>query len=411
MEGVSDLAIGARESGDGAFRPRTIALMIAVGLIGFIGMLVVGAYAPDLRSGRNGGAHALSNGATGYAGLVALAEATGRSPRIIRDKRLLDVPELLVLTPENGFVDMSDALLQRTDKPTLVILPKWTTVPDRDTTGWVDVFGLAGRDNAERVLAPADTLKVAVGRSFGRPLVPRVAREYGMRFPAPRPLQTFAGKGVEPLITDAAGRIVLGQLGSRPVYVLSDPDLLDNRGMASEAGARAALELLDYLQPNGADAVYFDVTLNGLGHSSSPLKLAFSPPFLAMTLAIGAALLLVGIQAVARFGPARIRPRAIAFGKAALVDNAAALVRRAGREVTLGSRYAQVIRERAIIAFGVPARLRDAALDQYLDRLRGRGRFTDLAAAASEAQDRSALIDAAQALHQWTARDFGETNR
>ena len=44
-------------------------------------MLVLGAYAPDLRSGHNGGAHALSNAATGFSGLVRLAEATGRNPR------------------------------------------------------------------------------------------------------------------------------------------------------------------------------------------------------------------------------------------------------------------------------------------------------------------------------------------
>ncbi|HEX8484827.1 hypothetical protein [Sphingomonas sp.] len=406
---MSDLTMGQGASGEGAFRPRTIALMIVVGLIGFVGMLIVGAYAPDLRSGRNGGAHALSNGATGYAGLVALAEATGRRPQIVRDKRLLDVPDLLVVTPESGYIDMSEVLGQRTDKPTLVILPKWATMPDKDTTGWVNYVGLAGRGNAERVLAPADKLTVAISRSQGFRLVSRAAREYGMRFTAPRPLQTFSGAGVLPLITDRDGRIVLGALGTRPVYVLSDPDLIDNRGLATEAGARAALELLDYLQHNGAESIYFDVTLNGLGHSSSPLKLAFSPPFLAMTLAIAAVLLLVGIQAVARFGPARLRPRAIAFGKAALIDNAATLVRRAGREAALGSRYAQVIRERAVNAFGVPARLRDGAIDDYLDRLRGRARFTDLATAATQAQDRHALAQAAQALHRWAITDNKET--
>lgn len=355
--------------------------------------------------GRNGGAHALSNAATGYAGLVQLAAATARNPHVVRDKRLLDTDDLLVLTPESGFVDMTEVLAQRGAKPTLVILPKWATVQDPDRTGWVQYVGLAGRADAERVLAPATKLSVAIVPGRGRPLVSRAAREYGMRFAAPRPLQTFAGKGFEPLITDADGRMVLGSNG--PLYVLSDPDLIDNRGIASVAGARAALEMLDYLQPNEAEAVYFDVTLNGLGHSASPLKLAFSPPFLSMTLALAAVLLLVGWQAVARFGPPQPRQRAIAFGKAALVDNAAMLVRRAGREATLGARYAQVIRERAVVAFGVPARLRDAGIDGYLDRLRGRARFTDLAAAAHDAKDRRALTDAAWALHDW----MGETKR
>jgi hypothetical protein len=404
---MSDLPAGTRNGGEGAFRPRTVALMIVLGLVGFVGMLVIGAYAPDLRSGRNGGAHALSNGATGYAGLVALAEATGRNPTVIRDKRLLDVDDLLVLTPESGLTDMTEALGQRTDKPTLVVLPKWATVRDEDRSGWVHYVGLAGRANAARVLAPADQLKIEIVRGYGRPLIQHVGTAFGLEFRAPRPLQTFGGADVTPLVTDRDNRIVLGQLGVRPVYVLSDPDLISNRGMATPEGARAALEMLDYLQPNDAGGVWFDVTLNGLGQSASPLKLAFSPPFLAMTLALGAVLFLVGWQAAARFGPPRLRERAIAFGKAALVDNAATLVRRAGREATLGTRYAQVIRERAVIAFGVPARLRDAALDQYLDRLRGRGRFTDLTTAAYDAKDRHALASAARALHDW----MGENKR
>lgn len=399
---MSDLA-GSTAANDSAFRPRTVALMLALGLVGFVGMLVIGAYAPDLRSGRNGGAHALSNGATGYAGLVQLADATGRAPLVVRDKRLLDTDDLVVLTPENGWTDMTEVMRVRSGKPTLLVLPKWGTEADPDHDGWVSYWGLLGRRNAEQVLAPATTMRVRIGPSGGRPLVSRAGAEYGMRFRAPRPLQTFASKGFDPVLTDDKGRMVLGQRGS--LFILSDPDLLDNRGLATEAGARAALELLDYVGPSEPEGVWFDVTLNGLGHSASPLKLAFSPPFLAMTLALGAVLLLVGWQAVARFGPPRLRARAIAFGKAALVDNAAMLVRKAGREARLGARYAQVIRERAARAFGVPARLRDAALDLYLDRLRGRRRFTELAAAAGEAQDRRALTDAARALHDW----MGET--
>ena len=159
--------------------------------------------------------------------------------------------------------------------------------------------------------------------------------------------------------------------------------------------------MLDWLNATGAKTITFDVTLNGFGASPSPLKLLFDPPFLAMTLTLAAAVLLAGVQATARFGPARRRARAIAFGKTALIDNAAALVRKAGRQERLGPRYVDLVRERAGGVFGVPARLQGAAVDGYLDGLRGRARFSALAAEAQAARDPRAMLAAAQALHHW----------
>jgi hypothetical protein len=209
------------------------------------------------------------------------------------------------------------------------------------------------------------------------------------------------GEGWTPIVTDSAGRLVVARHGQDPLYVLADPDLLSNRAMADRNRAAAALALLDHLNATGAKSVVFDVTLNGFGQTRSPLRLMFDPPFLAATLAIAAALLLAGLQAIARFGPARRPERAIAFGKAALIDNAASLVRQARREAALGGRYAEMIREKAVTVFGVPARLRDGAVDDYLDKLDGRGRFSELAAAAARARRREDLLAAAQALHQW----------
>ena len=194
---------------------------------------------------------------------------------------------------------------------------------------------------------------------------------------------------------------MLGQIGEHPFYVLADPDLLSNIGMRDPVQARAALDLLDFLNATGAKSIAFDVTLNGLGHAPSPLKLAFDPPFLAMTLALAIAALLAGIQATARFGATRRRERAIAFGKAALIDNAAALVRKAGRQGVLGPRYLELVRDRAGTVFGVPPRLRDQAYDVYLDRLGGRARFSELAEQARIATDPRAMLHAAQALHHW----------
>jgi hypothetical protein len=405
---MSELAIHSRARAEGIFRPATIVLIVAIGIVAFAGMLILGAYAPDMRSGRNGGAHALSNAATGFSGIVQLASATGRNPLILRSADLLDTEDLVVLTPESGATDMFQALARRATRPTLVVLPKWNTVPDPSRTGWVRMRGLRPVWDPEQVLAPSRRLRVQRHRSDGAPLktLPGHAPPE-MRFTAPGPLQTVSGPGVKPIVTDQAGRAVLAQLGSQPLFLLADPDLLSNRGMADRRQAGAALAMLDFLNSTGAGSVTFDVTLNGFGQSRSPLRLMFDPPFLAATLAIAAALLLAGLQAVSRFGAPRRPERAIAFGKAALIDNAAALVRQARREAGLGGRYAEMIRDKAVSVFGVPARLRDNQITEYLDNLDGRTSFSTLASAADRARSREELLEAAQALHRWQREKKG----
>jgi hypothetical protein len=399
---MSDVAMGARPGADGAFRPATILLIVAIGILAFAAMLLLGAYGPDLRSGRNGGAHALSNAATGYSGIVQLARATGRNPVILRNENLLDTEDLVVLTPESGAKDMTDVLARRRGKVTLVVMPKWRTVPDPTRTGWVRAQGLRPAWDPAQTLAPDHPLKVQRHRGGGSALatVPgHTAPE--LRFSAPEPLQTVGGPGIKPIVTDRSGRAVLVQLGEEPLYLLADPDLLSNRGMADRRQAAAALAMLDFLNSTDAESIVFDVTLNGLGQTRSPLKLMFDPPFLGATLAIAAALLLAGLQSVARFGAPRRPERAIAFGKAALIDNSAALVRQARREAALGGRYAEMIREKAMTVFAVPAKLRDSAIVDYLDQLGGRSSFSGLAATAEQARSREELLAAAQALHRW----------
>ncbi|WP_375397547.1 hypothetical protein [uncultured Sphingomonas sp.] len=398
---MSDVAPPRADAAPGLFNARTLFLLLAVGIGGFAATLVLATYAPDMRSGQNGGGHALSNAAIGFSGIVRLAGDTGIEVRVSRDKADYAARGLMVLTPSDGSVPMGDVLTARANLTTLVVLPKWATLPDPRHRGWVAALGLTPAGDPQAVLAPADRLSITRVASGGRPLLAKNWLPDRAAAPAPRPLQVFAGDHVEPLITDADGRVVLGKLGGdRLVYVLSDPDLLDNRGMRDLRSAAAGLALLQELNKDGG-AITFDVTLAGLGRQRSPLRLAFDPPFLAMTLTIVAAMLLAGWQALARFGPAARPERAIAFGKRALVDNSAALIRKAGRQMRLGGRYAEVVRDRAILAFGVPARLRGAAVDDYLDGLDGRRRFTDLARAIETAGDRVALVAAAQALHDW----------
>jgi hypothetical protein len=400
---MSDVPIhGGSTTGQSAFSARTMLLITAIGALAFIAMLILGAYAPDLRSGRNGGTHALSNGATGFSGLVRLAQATGRHPVIVRSVSELKNEDLAVVTPDHGWINLADVLGARGPRTTLVVMPKWDTTGDPAKSGWVRVSGLVPAGDPEGTLAPGVPLKITRMRSNGEPLrtIPDFASPE-LRFLAPRVIQTMSGRGLKPLITDGKGRVVLAQVEGRQLYLLSDPDLLNNHGMGDERQARAALALLDFLNSTDATAILFDVTVSGLGHSKSPLKLAFDPPFLGVTLTIFAAMLLAAWQALVRFGPARHPRRAIAFGKAALVDNSAALIRKAGRESHLGSRYVGTIRERAVRLFRLPPTLDAEALDGRLETLNPRRSFASAARAAKRAGSRDELLGAAKSLHQW----------
>ena len=437
---MSDVAIG-RQKASNPFQAGAVALMLALGIVGFVGLLVLGAYAPDMRSGKNGGGHALSNSATGFSGIVQLARATGRNPRIVRSEHEFGTENLLIVTPESPFIDMSP-VMGRGAKPTLFVLPKWETRPSPKHPGWVDWVGLQPVAMPIGVLAPEIRFAMSQYRSKGAALVTSPALPSSIQFHAPRPLQVITGL-VKPkpaevvkiaertadqhqrrgamrgdrgslvthkltaLITDGKGGIVLAQIDDMPFYVLADPDLISNRGMADVKQAASMLALLDWMNSNPPDGIAFDVSLNGLGHSKSPLKLLFEPPFLALTISVTIALLLAGVQAFGRFGPVRARERAIAFGKKALVDNSAALVRKAGRERIMGKRYAVVVRERAVAIFRIPTHIRDHELDAYLDRLKGERRFTELAAAAEAATDRESMLAAAQALHAWQKEKKG----
>jgi hypothetical protein len=284
----------------------------------------------------------------------------------------------------------------------LLVLPKWDAAPDKQRPGWVRVSGLLPAADPARTLYPATPFTIAREKTHGEPLRTLAAGAPAeLQFLAPSVLQTVGSKDIEPLIVNARGATVLGKLKRSQLYVLADPDLLNNHGMGDERQARAALALLDFLNSTGATAIRFDVTTNGLGRSRSPLKLAFDAPFLAVTLTIFAAMLLAGWQALVRFGPVRRPERAIAFGKAALVDNSAALIRKAGREAHLGGRYVDVIRDRAVALFRLPPSLDSQTLESRLEALNPRRSFAATAQAAEQARNREELLGAAQSLNHW----------
>jgi hypothetical protein len=185
------------------------------------------------------------------------------------------------------------------------------------------------------------------------------------------------------------------------VTVVTEPDLLNNWGMADGARAQAALEIIEAASGGQDLPVVFDLTLNGLGQSRNLLTLAFEPPFLAATLCLLVALLLVGWRAFRRFGPPLTEELAFAFGKAQLVENGGGVIQRTGRMHLLTRPYAALVEGRMAGKLGLrvgPEGGSRERLDKMLAR-RGLEPVSPRLAALESARHTKDIIRAARALH------------
>ena len=397
------------------FTTRAVALMLGIGVAAFVALTALTAYAPELRDGGDGGAHALSRSAVGFAGIAQLIKTAGGDVLVSRGElhRPSGAPGLLILTPPvRELDDKALARLRASGRPVLVVLPKWTTAPVPERRGWVARMGLVSPAGAALAVAEltgpqADTTAPAVTRrrGSGAPTLTGLAG----RFKAGGPytigsidrLQTLSPPGAAPLIEDEAHRAVLLALDRR-TFVLTDPDLLNNRGLRSLHTARAGAEIIRVLRDGGGPVV-FDVTLNGFSRSRSLLRTALGAPFLGATLIALAAALLMGAHAAVRFGPALRPGRALALGKRVLVENSAVLIRLAGRRARMGERYAGLIRRIAAKAALPAYEAAPDKIDAALDRLSRKDEplFSALAAEANLAATDGELMAAARRLHRW----------
>jgi hypothetical protein len=401
---------------DRLFAPGVAFALVAAAVVSAALFLVLTAYAPELRNTSDGRAHALSTSAVGYAGLAELARASGMTATVSHDPRPSDgqsPSSVFVLTPEVGAPAEGKALLLAPGEK-LIVPPKWVVAPAPLHPGWV-----VRLDAYSPVFVDGTMLAPLVGRNWpmshrASPSRPVLFGRGGpfpddVRIPLGRieAFRTFSGlpAGWLPALVDEQGRTVLAEKADSPVYVLSDPDLLDNQGLAEPDNAKAALYLLHALPAGAEQPVVFDVSLDGFARSRDILRLIFEPPFLAATLCVLGAALLMGLHAAVRFGAPRPPARALAFGKRALAETSAGLIRLGGRQPAMAPRYADLTRDWAARRLGVARSQDEAAVDAALDRI-GRQRTLDdpyslLAAEARRVRDEAGLMRSAKRLYRW----------
>ena len=106
------------------FTARSGLLIVLVGVFAFSALAVLSAYAPDLRGGDNGGAHALSRSAIGYAGIVRALKLEGDPVLVNRAPTTgSQGAGLMVVTPSPA-VDEDNVTALGFTGSVLVVLPK-----------------------------------------------------------------------------------------------------------------------------------------------------------------------------------------------------------------------------------------------------------------------------------------------
>ncbi len=402
---------------DQFMRPHILIAVLLIGLFSFAALFTLSGFAGDLKSKNNGRAHALSNSAIGYSGIVFLLRAGEQNVVLDRtdDFENKDRNILRVITLSDPYQFPKGEDIDKAE-PTFIVLPKWRVIETKEHAGWVRIpEGVSSPIFNELVLS------AGVARLLERVSVRQVKKDDGTfvydlasneismpDLPAAkiRHLQSLEGGVVVPIIR-ANGKVILGRLPGTKTYILSEPDILNTMGISQKSRALYARDVLTGMQElSGANKgqLTFDLHIHGFGRTQNLIKTLLSPPFLAATLCLLAAGVLVAWQAFARFGDPVPEERDYALGKYTLADNGARFIRIAGKETGMAEGYVQVVTRLAAKDFHMDKQSQDKIEAFFASRERKLGLksgWSKLTAHLGNTADKVSFLSAAKALYKW----------
>jgi hypothetical protein len=358
-------------SGD-LFSPRVLSVIIAVGILAFVGMLYLQLFGdsgdPDLEIGPS----TYSSSALGHKALLETLRGLGIPVLVSRFKsnEKAGRGSLLVLAePDVG--ETSDALLGTFGNLPhgLLVMPKWQGSRNRSKPRWIGDMEPVPGGTVESILKTTQ-----IG---GQPKrlsgtftveVPDLGGTIELTDP-----QIIVDSTLKPIVTLQDG-ILIGEsrLGSGQQWVLSDPDLISNHGIDEKDNAIVAVSLIERARPN-TGVVVFDETIHGLEQRPNLLKSAFKLPFSIVTLSTAVAILLAIWAGMTRFGRPAPDQRALQPGKVTLIRTTANLLRQASRksgtvELIL-ARYLRAQIADMLIRVNAPRGLTESQQVAWLDEL------------------------------------------
>ena len=370
---------------EGGFSRRALGWIVVSVAASFVISLLLGVFGRDLDQRPTPGPNTFSYSALGHKGFADFLRSMGLgvvSRQSPAGGGLGPRHPLIVAEPGISGGDRLKDLRQEAanrEAPLVLVLPKWRPgLPDRKKPEWLSrveawppetVAGIArdfaGEDGKEGEEIALDRFKG--GLSCGE-----------LRIEAD-PVQLLkADPRFEPVLACPGGMLIARLRGRKPVYLIADPDLLNNQGLGRGDNAAAVYGFL--ASDLGATGVVFDETVHGFNRTPGLLAEVLRFP---MVLGVVQSLVLLGMvlwAGMGRFGKPLPAAPGLAAGKEILIDNTAKLLaggHHAGDSLLLYFRQTT----RAVAAhYFLPPDLRDGERLAKLERLtQARGQRFDLA--------------------------------
>jgi hypothetical protein len=349
---------------------RVMAAWVAAVVILVIGTIALAIFGGGGRT-EGVGPSAFSRSAIGYAGIADIMHRLGA--RVLKSRgdsvASLDPAGVLVVAePLNAPAQRMSTLMNA--HTVLLILPKWTGQPSPTHRGWISAARQLPESMARSATQIANVEVVRVPRvaSWSRNEIGRtpVIREGGV--------QLIKSNRLRPVIGSDSGMLV-GELrtGARRLWILADPDPLQNHGLADPDNAVFAVALINALR--GADGnVVFDEVVHGFEEKArSPFRMLFEFPFVLATIQGVMAVALLLWATMRRFGAPLAPPVELKSGKRSLIETTANLLDFGRHRPIIIQRYVHEMIQDVARQLHAPAGLSEPALIEWLRRT-GRAR-------------------------------------
>ena len=380
---------------EGGFSRRTIGWIVGVAVVSFLASVLLSVYGRDLLPKPFSGANTFSDSALGHRALAELLRSLGLGvyPRQSLEGGAIGPERPLVLAePDPSWLSTHSSRLeslriQAKDRNAalVVVLPKWRPgKPDKNKPEWLASVELLPDSQVLRVArALGDDIPESLGllRVSGDSLDCGVDGKGGLDVEI-RTAQLLAAlpKGLEAVVSCRGGSLIarLPLESGPPVFLISDPDLLNNHGLGRGANAEVIFSFLT--RELGAKGVVFDETIHGFERDTSLLAEALRFP---LVLGLLQGLVLLGVvlwAGMGRFGKPLPAPSPLGAGKEILIDNTAKLLANGGHAVDSLHQYFRQTTRAVAAHYFLPPDLPEPERLARLQRLTAaRGQALDLA--------------------------------